>query len=543
MNFKEVESSQKLSGSYYTPRWLADYIIKWVIEEKSQTILEPSCGDGVFFESLNCNLDNLFVTGIDTNEKATQISRNKLEDSNVKHEILTEDFITWSIKNITSDNLKTFDAAIGNPPFIRYQYLDKNIQENAQVLFDLMNMKFTKHTNAWIPFVIASIKFLRPNGLLGMIVPAEILHVLYAKGLREYILEQCSQVLIIDPENQWFDGVLQGVVLLMAKKKSNPTQKTKGLSIIRTKDNSFVNENPVNLFNKAVYINGEFLKNKWTYALLTPEEREVYNLICANKNIYSFSDIATADVGIVTGANKYFLVTDETVEKFGLNNVASPMFGRSEHCPGIIYNQEQHDENRQKGYPTNFLHFTSETDEITYSDYIKVGIDEKINSRYKCKIRSPWYKVPSVYSSPISLLKRSNGMPRLILNEINAYTTDTAYRVSVKQNIEPEKLVFCFLNTLTALSAELEGRHYGGGVLELVPSEIDRLMVPYIPDLNIDIKLLNNYIKIHTQDEVLAMQDDILFRKIGIDDEKIRILQAAFSRIKNRRQHTKETDV
>jgi len=31
---------------------------------------------------------------------------------------------------------------------------------------------------------------------------------------------------------------------------------------------------------------------------------------------------------------------------------------------------------------------------------------------------------------------------------------------------------------LTALSAELEGRHYGGGVLELVPSEIERLLVP-----------------------------------------------------------------
>lgn len=543
MNFKEIESVQKLSGSYYTPRWLADYIIKWILGEKSQTILEPSCGDGVFFESLNCDLDNLYITGIDTNETATRICRNKLKYSNVKHEILTEDFITWSIKNMTSGSTKTFDAAVGNPPFIRYQYLDKNVQENAQAFFGLMGMKFTKHTNAWIPFVMASIKFLRPNGLLGMIVPAEILNVLYAKGLREYILDQCSQVLIVDPENQWFDGVLQGVVLLMAKKKSAPTQKTKGLSIMRTKDNSFANENPVDLFNKAVYINGEFLKNKWTYALLTPEERETYNSICANKNIFSFSSIATADVGIVTGANKYFLVTDKTVEKFGLKNVASPMFGRSEHCPGIIYNKEQHEENRKKGYPTNFLHFTSETDEITYSDYIKVGIDEKINLRYKCKIRFPWYKVPSVYSSPISLLKRSNGMPRLILNEINAYTTDTAYRVAVKQNIEPEKLVVCFLNTLTALSAELEGRHYGGGVLELVPSEIDRLMVPYISDLNVDIKFLNDFIKIHTQDEVLAMQDDILFRQIGIDDEKIKILQGAFSRIKNRRQHIKETDV
>ena len=51
MNFKEVESVQKLNGSYYTPQWLADYITKWLLEENCRTILEPSCGDGVFFNS------------------------------------------------------------------------------------------------------------------------------------------------------------------------------------------------------------------------------------------------------------------------------------------------------------------------------------------------------------------------------------------------------------------------------------------------------------------------------------------------------------
>ena len=37
-----------------------------------------------------------------------------------------------------------------------------------------------------------------------------------------------------------------------------------------------------------------------------------------------------------------------------------------------------------------------------------------------------------------------------------------------------------FQNTLTLLSAEVEGRTYGGGVLELVPSEIARLRVPVV---------------------------------------------------------------
>ena len=36
------------------------------------------------------------------------------------------------------------------------------------------------------------------------------------------------------------------------------------------------------------------------------------------------------------------------------------------------------------------------------------------------------------------------------------------------------------INSLTLLSAEVEGRTYGGGVLELVPSEVSRLAVPLL---------------------------------------------------------------
>ena len=102
--------------------------------------------------------------------------------------------------------------------------------------------------------------------------------------------------------------------------------------------------------------------------------------------------------------------------------------------------------------------------------------------------------------------------------------------------------MLCFLNTLTALSAELEGRHYGGGVLELVPSEIDRLVIPFISDVNIDINELNEFVKSHTMEEVLTRQDDLILKKIGIENHDIKVLQSAFIRIKNRRQHAAEAE-
>ncbi len=542
MNFKEAESSQKLSGSYYTPYWLAKYIMHWVLNEGATNILEPSCGDGVFFDALPNTENNLSVTGLDINNMATSICVNKLSKLPIKSTISTQDFLQWSINNLISNSPKTFDAVVGNPPFIRYQYLDKEMQERAQQLFKLMGMKFSKHTNAWIPFVISSIKFLNAGGHLGMILPSELLHVLYAKGLRDYLLQECSRILIIDPEDLWFEDTLQGVIVLMAEKKYDSNQKTDGIAIIHTKGQSFTQENPSNLFANADYVDGDFLKDKWTYALLTANERQVYKSICSLPNVYNFSDLATADVGIVTGANKFFLVSDDVVKKYNLQAVAHPMFGRSEHCPGIIYNKAQHDENAEKGLPTNFLYFCNKDDDLTYQEYLKLGESEGLPSRYKCRIRTPWYKVPSVSASPISMLKRSNGMPRLILNELNAYTTDTAYRITPTDRTDANSLVICFLNTLTALSAELEGRHYGGGVLELVPSEIDRLKVPYITIPNGNIYELNTFVKHHSIEEILQQQDSFIFSALGVNKADVKTLQNALIRIKDRRQRITESE-
>lgn len=90
-----------------------------------------------------------------------------------------------------------FDVIIGNPPFIRYQYMEKEIQDTAQSFFNAMGMKFTKHTNLWLPFILASVDFLRPGGHIGMIIPSEILNVLYAQGLRDYLLKECKKILVL----------------------------------------------------------------------------------------------------------------------------------------------------------------------------------------------------------------------------------------------------------------------------------------------------------------------------------------------------------
>ena len=481
----------------------------------------------------------LRMVGFDTDSVAIEKCKNKVLPSEIVAEFSCADYLEWAIQNIKADHPQSFDAVVGNPPFIRYQYLEKDQQERAQQLFDLLGLKFTKHTNAWIPFVISSIEFLKPGGIIGMVIPSEIIHVLYAQGARDFLLNKCSRILLLDPEDLWLEDTLQGAMLLMAQKKV--ADENSSAAIMRTKGRSFAENDPKTLFEGAEYISGHALDRKWTYALLTKEEYDAYIRVSKAKSVQKFKKLARVDVGIVTGANKFFLVPDSVVQEYHLENVAHPMFGRSEHCPGVVYDQAQHRINAEHGYPTNFLYFEDEDAGKRYSDYLKIGEDQEIPQRYKCRIRKPWFKVPSVYATPVSMLKRSNGMPRLILNKMEAYTTDTAYRIVPKENIVAETLVYCFINTITALSAELEGRFYGGGVLELVPSEIDRLLVPYVANVVPFVNKLDQAIRNASMDEILEMQDTALFAECeDIDMRDIQLLRKALYRLQLRRQRLPE---
>jgi adenine-specific DNA-methyltransferase len=391
-----------------------------------------------------------------------------------------------------------------------------------------------------VPFVIACVALLAPVGRFAMVIPSELLHVLHATSLRSFLLEECSRIVIMDPNELLFDEALQGTVLLMLEKKVDKKQASKGVSIISAPNNDFLLEDRESIFGKAVFASGDILNGKWMKVLLEPKEIDVFESVAKSPKIKKFVEIASVDVGIVTGANKFFLVDNTTISHYKLEQYARPMFGRSEHCPGIIYDEKAHKKNQPRGLPTNFLMFGNiPFDKLTkrVQEYILMGEEQELHIRYKCRIRKPWYCVPSIYTTSVGMLKRSHNYPRLILNTADAYTTDTAYRIKPAEGITAKNLVYNFMNSLTALTAELEGRHYGGGVLELVPSEIEKLLIPAPNNKPVDIDSLNEKIRAGCDaDSMLFEQDKIVLKNAGVSKSDQLALHEAWRRIRTRRQ-------
>ena len=175
MQLVDNVSNEKLRGGFYTPNKIASFILKWAFNgRKDIDILEPSCGDGVFLREIQEGKYgyNSFL-GIELDEDEAQKARNT---NLAKSEILNTDFHEYCI-----NTEKKFDLVIGNPPYIRYQYFNKDQQAYAASIFEKAGLSYSKLTNAWVSFVVGSSLLLKETGKIGFVLPAEILQVSFAK--------------------------------------------------------------------------------------------------------------------------------------------------------------------------------------------------------------------------------------------------------------------------------------------------------------------------------------------------------------------------
>ena len=178
MRLKEESSEQKLRGAYYTPLPLAEMMVKLFAGNKHiKNVLEPSCGDGVFLDAMsNTGILEQFdtITAIEIeDDEATKVEKRYESNRNLK--VINQDFFDYYEE--CSD--KKYDLILGNPPYIRYQYLTETQRELQSHILTSHGMKANKLINAWVAFLVACVHLLSENGKIAFVIPAEILQVAY----------------------------------------------------------------------------------------------------------------------------------------------------------------------------------------------------------------------------------------------------------------------------------------------------------------------------------------------------------------------------
>ena len=307
-----------------------------------------------------------------------------------------------------------------------------------------------------------------------MVIPAELFQVNYAGETREFLAQYFDRLTLITFQKLVFEEIQQEVILLLGEKKSED----KGIQVIELTDLDDLKELDLNNFYNYEMKELNHSTEKWIKYYLTNREINLIRRLRESEKIPFTTELFEINVGLVSGENSFFLLNRNTVDEYQLANSTRMVIGRTEQLKGVILSERDFKaliENGKKVYmfmPKN-LPFSELSKEE--QEYINYGEEQGYNKGYKCRIRKNWYCVPQSWEPDAFILRQVNRYPRIILNHVNAVSTDTIHKVRFLDGVNPEFVAAAFLNSFTLALAEITGRSYGGGVLTFEPGEIQKM--------------------------------------------------------------------
>lgn len=520
-------SNKKNTGSYYTPAYLARFISKRVLthfeNRRRVSILEPSVGDGAFVEELAKIPEfNIKLTALDIDKKELYKALKKWNKKNSTFKKV--DFIEFS-------DSKKYTVIIGNPPYVKKNRLTAEQIDSSKIIHQNEGLGEGSAKNIWATFLIKANTLLAKNGVIAFVLPSELLQVKFAEEIREYLKNEFERIEIFTFNDLMFECKGQDTIVLFAYKKAEE----KGEFFANIESQKSLEGNKFELRKNNLLVNSNV---KWTHHFLTSDELTfIDNLKKELKNVNHYTE---SRPGIVTAANKFFIVDKETEKRYNLSKHTKPIIQKGLFVNGSVeFNNSDIEELEANNYPTKLLQINN-SDRISkkLNEYLDLGVKEELPDRYKCRIRKNWYVIPNISEKPDAFFfKRSHLYPKLLKNNSNAFVTDSAYKVGMRNGYDLNSFIYSFYNSLTLSLSEIEGRYYGGGVLELTPSEFKKLSIPYfkISDEEFDDFAISFENKAKIEDILIQNDYKILNSTIGVKKSDLLKLTAIRNKLKNKR--------
>ncbi|MFT3944047.1 MAG: N-6 DNA methylase [Ancrocorticia sp.] len=482
-----LAQDRKARGAFFTPAPIAEFMVRWAVRSLRDRVMDPSCGDAAFLLPAARHLTELaavegargpagerssatfipHVHGVDIHEPTAAAALEAIAAAGGTAHVTVDDFF-----NVAPS--PRFDAIVGNPPYIRYQGFTGIARTRAREAALRAGVSLTALASSWAAFVIHASQFLVPGGRLAFVLPAELLSVNYAGPVRRFLFEHFGNVELIMFEHQVFPDAEADVVLLMA---SNYGGRTASAVIRQVPDETHLDDDVTPLHWAPLDPT-----EKWTGLLVEPEAQATLSMLVDGGLFVSLSEWGDTKLGAVTGGNQYFALSPERVKELGLTRrdlvrVSPP---GSSHLRGLELSSSGLGALSRAGKAT-WLFYPKEPLSRAAAEYVEAGQRAGVNQAYKCRVRTPWYKVPLLAVPDLFLTCMNADTPRLTTNSAGAHHLNSIHGVYLQDGVTElgrELLPLASLNSATLLHAEVTGRSYGGGILKLEPREASVWMMP-----------------------------------------------------------------
>jgi len=511
-------------GQYYTPPPIIELITEMCIKSPNDKVLDPACGSGGFLVKAYHKLKDLKkkenpfadddklheellnqLYGIDINPFPAQLSSINLAVRNLKVtsrniNLVVSDF--FKVKPSTGIFPKEFDVVVTNPPYTRQEEMEykDQIREEALTYSDGSKIPLDARAGIYAYFFTQSARFMKNHGMMGQITSDTWLDVGFGEDIKRFFLEHFKIHAIIWYDIRAFEKALVGTCITILKKeeeskenrdnnivkfvrikKALPIEKI--VTIIENTKKDFEDEHIGITIKKQSELEPQ---DKWGIFLRAPT---IYLKILKNKKITTLGKTVSVKRGITSGANQFFYLDKEKIRLWSLEKgylkpiIISPKEMKIEvrlhdiDSWVLSVHKPKEDLSKEKSNVLKYIQWGEEV-ETTIKGGKKGGsVVKGFHNLSTVTSRKLWYDIGKRESAPILRSRRIWERCVYLLNRADALANDSLYEIRPKNENDTLVLAGILNSSFAALVSELEGRFYGGGVLELEVYETKAMTV------------------------------------------------------------------
>lgn len=513
-----MSDRQRTFGQFETPPDVADLLLSLCVRRASDRVLDPSCGSGPLLEQAarwqrwlanGAHIESGQLWGVELDPSAAAAARRRVPQAH----ILQQNFFTMGPG-------APFDAIVGNPPYTRAEWFDRLQQAAATqpALFDSELKVEEKRKGALIPerlwqkhlsrraglhayFILHGARFLREGGRFGFVLPNNWLDVGYGEGLKQFLLQHFKLIALVESTaERWFADARVNTCLLIMEKCDDADARAAQLvrfvqlrrplaqlvpygsqhldrfsaverltSRLLPAQDSTSAARRVRVMAQGALRAGE----KWGLYWRAPAAYRQARRQAARRGLAPLKAWATVQRGFTTGANAFFYLDQQTIERWQIE----PRFRRP------LLKSLRHIQCLSAEAPTACEVLTVLAGDSLAGTgagaYVAWGEGQGINERSTCRARQPWFALQP--QEPAQLLLAKGIWERHLAPVLKTplLVDQQLYRLAPRAGI-PLQLAAALLNSSwAALQMELQGRvNFGEGVLWLATYEAGNLLLP-----------------------------------------------------------------
>jgi adenine-specific DNA-methyltransferase len=467
-------------GQFWTPEWIAEAMVGYVLLKGVSSIFDPAVGAGAFFKAAKAIGQEL--------GKAPRLLGTEVDPAvfaEAYHNGLTKkDLELVQLRDFVLDPPRgPFEAIVANPPYIRHHRLSPEQKAKLrEFCASLLHRILDGRAGLHIYFLLRALQLLAPGGRLAFLLPADTCEGVFAPFLWNWIIQhyRLDAVVTFAAEASPFPQLDTNPLIFLIQ-RTTPEREFFWVRCIRS-GTSTLKQWVLTGFPNQSNPDLEIHLRKVDEGLRTGLSRPP-----ADKDRLSgpcLGDYARVLRGIATGANHFFFLTRERAAQLGIpKDFLTPAIGRTRDVPGERVDEELLAQLNRAGRPTLLFCPDGRAWEQfpeAVQRYLREGMRLGLPQRPLLASRKPWYKMETRQPPPILFAYLGRRHARFVRNlaGVVPLTGFLCVYPHSENALFLERLWQVLSHPATLRNLTLVGKTYGSGCIKVEPRALERLPLP-----------------------------------------------------------------